>query len=440
MTPSSAGSSVLPRLGIGAAVIAAVVLAGLIWQASTLEDRHDVRGTSDVLARYAWAVPGGYLVDAWDSGTENQELVVLDPDGTVVGRHDPPPGRFSQLSTAGGVLFHDDVDEDTTDLAVGATEITARRIDGGQLVEMWSRGFSVDGADDQLIELEVAAHDDKDRTVVFGCSAADGCWFVGVDSDGQDLWQVDAADLRPAADADRYPQTLGRPWIAPSDLIVHGSSNLASEDGNLPVLAIDIATGTTEEVTTGDRVVTGDGFAAVARRSDGVCTVEIVRDREVAWAAEVPCGNEGRSPFITVRGDTVSHRTGGEEVVVDSVAEDWAVIPLESRFRRTGGGTVLEGGRGVLMLWRIADEVVVHRADSDWFTADVGEDTVVLRRERGSANPLAPDTAEVLVLDARDGSECARARLEGQPARPLIALPGCAALVEIGGRTHLLGP
>lgn len=438
--------TLLPLGGVLLVLIIGVV-AALVWHASTLESHDDVRGRVDVSTVDVWAAPFGYVLVGGNDSGQAFELVALADDGTVRGRMELPSGRLAEIGAAGDVVFSDNADPDT--LGPEVSEITAHRIEGDSLQQLWSQGFTVEGSDEPLGELDVVAHDDRGRTTVHGCSASDGCWLIGVDLTGEELWHLDADGLQPAASAERDGGQ--RPWLVPEELSAIRSSTVVRAPENRPVLAIDTATGAFEEVTTGARVVTGDGFSAVSRLEDDGCGVEVVRNGAVTWRTDGPCDEDERTPLINVQGDTVSYRSGDEVVVIDVADETMGTIPGGIPggvgTYRTGVGTVLEAEDG-LVLRRIADGEVLHRAGSGWVARSIGDDAVVLQRDHRSANPFASrKITEVVVIDVADGSVCARGRFEGGPAqdspamhRPFRALAGCTALAEIGGVTYLLGP
>ncbi len=443
LRPKTRAAKTLALVGAGAVVIVIGLIIALVWHASTLEVRDGVRGQVDVVVLDAWATPWGHLVVGWDAEAEAEELVALADDGTILARTEMPPGRLAQVAMSGEAVFFDDDDERPASLA-GATEIRAHWFEGGGLVHAWSRGFTVDGAEQPMAELSVVAHLPRNQTVIHGCAGSEhGCWLIGVDSSGEELWRLDADQLRPALAAERRDDQ--RPWLVPEELLVVQSEQALTDDENRPIVRVDPASGELEEVAHGARAVSGQGFAVISRFEDDGCSLTVVSDRVVVWRPAVPCGDEGQAPRHSVIGHIATFRAGDQMVVADVAQEAIATLPYSPQPVLTGVGTVHEH-EPTRQLRRLADDTVLFEIGSGWFAPVVGDDAVVIRRTHRSRNPLAANpSTEVMVIDATDGSVCAHARFDGEPVReweqaqPVLALSGCAALVEVDGVTHLLG-
>lgn len=425
---------------IASVVVAAVLLAGMAWHASSLEFGDDVRGEVDVVALDGWATPSGFVVVSADERTGARELVTLSVDGDVLARAEVGSDRLAQISMAGDVVFLDD--GYTRGALVGAAEISAMRVVGDGIEEVWTRGLTDDDSGEQMVELTVVAHARSGETTLFGCARTAGsCWFVGLDPTGSEQWRMEAGDLRPSQAARRSGED--RPWLVPEELVVvYRPVSLASRE-NRPVLRVDVTTGETMKVASGARAVVGDGFVVVSNVDDAGCGLVVLREGSQSWSTEVPCGEEDRAPLHELLGRTVTFTSGDQVVVADLDEERTGTFPREAAVNWTGAGTAVAVGDST-RIHTVADELVADFG-SGWNSGAVGLDTVVLRRIHRSSNPFAADAStEVKVIDVSDGSVCAHVRLDGEStttatAPPALALPGCAALVEVDGTTHLLG-
>lgn len=439
-TRSLAGSKVALRGAIAVAVGLAVFVGALVWHASTLEIREGVRGEADVVVSDGWSIPSGFFVVSTDERTGGRALAALAEDGEVLTTVDISRQRLAQVAMAGDVVFLDDGHRPSA--WFGATSISVVRLDDGRFVQAWSQGFVDDESGEVLVELTAVGHAPSGETAIFGCAREAGrCWFLGVDPAGKELWRLPADDRWPTPVAERNVEQ--RPWLVPEELIVIGGRE--HEDGrrDRPIFQVDLGSGEVTEVATAARAVTGHGFTVLATVDDDGCDLLVVRNGSAGQPVEVPCADDGGAPRHTVVGTTVMFTTQDQVVAVGIDHERIGTYPSESVLTWTGVGTVLTREPD-LQLRTVGGDVIADLG-SDWASSAVAHDTLVVRRTHRSANPFAADVrTEVQVIDAADGSVCARARIDGEPSgtvphQSLLALAGCSALVEIGGTTYLLG-
>ena len=427
------------NIGVLGILVIATTAAALLWHASTVEVEEGAPVDVDVFPVRAWPASVGYVLHESNPESDHMELVAVGDDGTVLGRSPGDSGRLARVSAAGDVLVFDDVDDSSRWFS--ATELTVARFEDSVLQEQWSRGFTVEGSDEVVEELDLVAHDQSGRSVVFGCASTAGCLLIGVDARGDELWRRSADGSQPATPTETAH--AGRPWPVPEELVVIQDPLAGDPEDNHPIHAVDVATGTLTELTEGARLVAGTGLQVTSRVEGDSCEIEVLREQQVAWRSDVPCSHDGGPPHLELFGETATYAgEQGELVVVDVLREELGSLPgRPSSHAISGSATTAErSADGTVVLRRIADDEVLFEADRSWRIGDVGVDSVVLHRERTSRNPFAPDRrTEVMVIDSRTASTCASTTLAGAYGSNR-ALAGCGALVEVDGQTHLIGP
>lgn len=443
MTPAPEPTARLrPTIAIGVVAVLAIAtaVAVMLWHASTIEVDEGQPIDLETAPIAGWSTPFGYVVQEQGVQEGDIRLVGISEEGSVLGRLSEIPGRLAKVSTTGAVLVFDNGDEVDPSSFFSATELTLATFDGSALEEQWSQGFTAQGSDEALEDLDLVAHDLQGRSVVYGCAAAIGCQLIGVDALGAEMWRIPADELTAATPAETAHD--GRPWVIPEELVVIEGAWSGDGEDNHPIRSVDVATGATTDLTDGARVVAGNGFHVTTRTEGDECQIEVLREQQVRWQSTIACSSDGRAPHFELFGETLTSLDADRElVVIDLGREEVGRLPERSaRGSLTGAGTLAERTEdGAVVLRRTADQEVLHEYGSDWRIGDVGSDAVVLYRERTSRNPLAPGhRTEVVVHSASTGDLCADITLEGRPGRTL-ALAGCRAVVEVDDQFHLLG-
>lgn len=438
-TEPTARLRVVLRTGALGVLVLAAATGALLGQASSIEVEDGAPIDVETFPSRTWEAPFGYVLHQSNADGDHVELVAIDEDGTVLGRSPGYSQRLARVSAAGDVLVFDDVHDSSG--RTSATALTVTRFEGSVLQEQWSRGFTVDGSEDVVEELDLVAHDQSGRSVVYGCARTAGCLLIGVDARGRELWRRSADGNWAATHADAGRRE--RPWPVPEELVVIQNPLSGEPEENHPIHAVDVATGAFTELPEAARLAAGDALHATSRVEGGDCEIGVLRARRVAWRRNAPCSHNGGPPHLEVFGETATYVSDQDElVVVDLLRAKVGRLPGTAAPRAISGtATTAERSHdGTVELRRTTDDEALFEAEKSWRVGDVGVDTVVLHRERTSLNPFAPDRwTEVLVVDSRTGSLCASTTLSGRYGSNR-ALASCRALVEVDGQTHFVGP